>query len=134
MVMIFGISILQYPRNVYSDLCSLQKILKLSNVFLQQFKEKHVKIKVLSHIFFMFFSSFLKKSELINAVWLAGWLSGWVHQIEELGRDRDFRFFAIDSVGSTIIKILDQAPLWVPELQGSKIYMNDFNNMGVILG
>jgi hypothetical protein len=24
------------------------------------------------------FSSFLKKSELISAVWLAGWLAGWV--------------------------------------------------------
>jgi hypothetical protein len=24
------------------------------------------------------FSSFLKKSELISAVWLAGWLAGWL--------------------------------------------------------
>jgi hypothetical protein len=33
MVLIFGISIPQSPRNVYSGLCNLQKILKLSIVF-----------------------------------------------------------------------------------------------------
>jgi hypothetical protein len=36
----------------------------------------------LSFVFSFFkdpvFSSFLKKSELISAVWLAGWLAGWV--------------------------------------------------------
>jgi hypothetical protein len=64
-----------------------------------------------------FFSSFLKKSELISAVWLggwvAGWLGGWGTSFEELGRDRDFQFFAIDSVGrrgDSIIKIMDPAP------------------------
>jgi hypothetical protein len=48
-----------------------------------------------------------------------GWLAVWGTYFEELGRDRDFWFFAIDSVdhgGSTITKILDQAPLWVREL------------------
>jgi hypothetical protein len=45
-------------------------------------------------------------------------------------------FFAIASVncgGSTIIKILNQAPLCVPELWGQNFYMSDFNNMGVDL-
>jgi hypothetical protein len=32
--MIFGISILQSPRNVYSDLCILQKILKLRHIII----------------------------------------------------------------------------------------------------
>jgi hypothetical protein len=42
----------------------------------------------------------------ISAVWLAGWLAVWGTSSEELGRDRDFWFFAIDSVdcgGSTIV-------------------------------
>jgi hypothetical protein len=81
----------------------------------------------------IFFSSFLKKSELISAVWLGGWGTSF----EELGRDRDFQFFAIDSVsrrGDSIIKIMDSAPLRVRELLGSKFYMSDFNNMGVYLG
>jgi hypothetical protein len=50
---------------------------------------------------------------------LDGWLAGWRPEISELGRDRDFQFFAIASIdcgGSTIIKILNQAPLCVPEL------------------
>ncbi len=67
----------------------------------------------------IFLAHFLKKSELISAVWLAGWLAGWRPEVSELGRDRDFRFFAIVSVdcgGSTIIKILNQAPLYVPKL------------------
>jgi hypothetical protein len=88
-----------------------------------------------------FFRSFLKKSELISAVWLggwvAGWLGGWGTSFEELGRDRDFQFFAIDSVGrrgDSIIKIMDPAPLWVRELWGQKFYLSDFNNMGVDLG
>jgi hypothetical protein len=65
-----------------------------------------------------------------------GWLAGNA-EISELRRDKDFWFFAIASVdcgGSTIIKILDQAPLLVPELWGQKFYMSDFNNMGVDLG
>jgi hypothetical protein len=44
-------------------------------------------------------------------------MAGWRPEISELGRDRDFQFFAIDSVdygGPTIIKILNQAPLCVP--------------------
>jgi hypothetical protein len=28
------------------------------------------------------FSSFLKKSELISAVWLAGWLVGWLGALD----------------------------------------------------
>jgi hypothetical protein len=50
---------------------------------------------------------------------LAGWLAGWRPEISELGRDGDFWFFEIASVdcgGFTIIKILNQAPLCVPEL------------------
>jgi hypothetical protein len=53
---------------------------------------------------------------------LAGWLAGRLAgnaEISGLGRDRDFRFFAIDSVddgGWNIQKMLDQAPLWVPVL------------------
>jgi hypothetical protein len=67
---------------------------------------------------YIVFSSFLKKSELISAVWLAGWRP----EISELGRDRDFRFFAIASVdcgGSTIIKILNQAPSVFRNSRGS---------------
>jgi hypothetical protein len=44
-------------------------------------------------------------------------------EISELARDRDFWFFAIDSVdcgGSTIIKKLGPGPLWVRELWGQK--------------
>jgi hypothetical protein len=58
----------------------------------------------------------LKKSELISAVWLGDWVGS---EISELARDRDFWFFAIDSVGcggSTIIKIFGAGPLWVREL------------------
>jgi hypothetical protein len=47
---------------------------------------------------------------------MAGWLDA---KISELERDRDFRVAAIDSGGHggwTIQKILDSAPLWVPEL------------------
>jgi hypothetical protein len=48
----------------------------------------------------------------------------------ELERARDFRFFAIDSVGHggmPATKILNQAPLWVRELQGQNIYMSSFH-------
>jgi hypothetical protein len=57
------------------------------------------------------------------AGWLIGWLAMWRPEISEVGRDRDFRFFAIDSVdyrGSTIIrkhyKNFKIRPLWVPVL------------------
>jgi hypothetical protein len=69
--------------------------------------------------------------------WEAGWLGGWGTSFEELERDRDFWFFAIDSVGrrgDSIIKIMDPAPLRVRELLGPKIYWNDFNDIGVDLG
>jgi hypothetical protein len=36
--------------------------------------------------------------------------------------------------GSTIINFLDKAFLWIQELETSKIYMSDFNDMGVDLG
>jgi hypothetical protein len=35
-----------------------------------------IKLSIVSR-FYTIFSSFLKKSELISAVWLAGWLAGW---------------------------------------------------------
>ncbi len=60
------------------------------------------------------------RSSVYSASLFSSFLAGWgVDQISELGRDRDFRFFAIASVdcgGSTIIKFLDQIFLWVPEL------------------
>jgi hypothetical protein len=74
--------------------------------------------KSMWHFFGLIFSSFLKKSELISAVWLVGWLSGALI-LKNWEDIETFGFFAIDSVdsgGSTIIKILDQALLWVPEL------------------
>ncbi len=40
MLMIFGISILQSPRNVYSGLCNLQKIVNLRSVFVIGLEEK----------------------------------------------------------------------------------------------
>jgi hypothetical protein len=62
------------------------------------------------HVITIFiFSSFLKKSELISAVWLGGWGTSF----EELGRDRESR---------------------VRELLESKFYLSDFNNIGVDLG
>ncbi len=67
---------------------------------------------------------------------LAGWLTGNT-EISELERDRDFRSFAIDSIGHGGVpttKILGQAPSWVPVPQGPRIYMSDYFNMGVDFG
>jgi hypothetical protein len=53
-----------------------------------------------------------------------GWLAWWKPEISDLGRDKDFRFFAIASVdcgGSTIIKIFGPSPPLGPGTLGAKL-------------
>jgi hypothetical protein len=50
--------------------------------------------------------------------WLAGWLGGDLRSQnwEEIEISGFFAIASVDCEGSTIIKILDQVLLWVPEL------------------